>query len=206
MSLWVGINRGDRLVSMVSMDNSSKSSQAYVIEHFGKDHYAARDGFFEMRDTTVTLIRTAKERMVTLRNDMASPRPFGGWTQLQGTKGSYDASPGGHFIYLEGRSPEHTWEPLDKYKAEFEHPFWRREGEIAAKTAHEGGDYFVLREFYKALAENREPPIDVYDAATWSVILPLSGESMRKGNQALEIPDFTRGAWKTRKLTGFGIS
>ena len=62
-----------------------------------------------------------------------------------------------------------------------------------------------MREFYRAVMEDREPPIDVYDGATWSAILPLSGKSIRESNKALEMPDFTRGKWKTRKLTGFGI-
>ena len=205
MSLWMGINRGDRLASIVSMDNGTKSSQAYFVQNFGKEHYAAKAGFFQMRDTTVSLIRTAKERVIVLRNDMCSPRPAGSWAELQGTKGSYDDSPGGEVIYLEGRSPSHRWEPLAKYQSEFEHPFWRRDGELASKTGHGGGDYFVLREFFSALAEDREPPIDVYDAATWSAILPLSGQSLDQGNRSLEIPDFTKGAWKHRKLTGFGL-
>jgi len=205
MSLWMGINRGDRLVSIVSMDNGTKSSQAYIVENFGKEHYAAKAGFFKMRDTTVSLIRTAKEKMIVLRNDMCSPRPAGSWAELQGTKGSYDDSPGGEVVYLEGRSPSHRWEPLAKYQGEFEHPFWRKEGELASKAEHGGGDYFVLREFFSALAEDREPPIDVYDAVAWSAILPLSGDSMNKGNNPLEIPDFTKGAWKSRKMDKFGI-
>jgi hypothetical protein len=143
--------------------------------------------------------------MIVLRNDMCSPRPAGGWAELQGTKGSYDESPGGESVYLEGRSPSHRWEPLKQYQAEFEHPFWRKEGELASKTGHGGGDYFVLREFFSALIEDREPPIDVYDAATWSAVLPLSGESMNRGTKPLEIPDFTKGAWKTRKMDAFGI-
>jgi hypothetical protein len=191
---------------MVSMDNSTKSSQAYVVENFGKDHPAARQGFFKMRDTTVSLIRPSEERMIVLRNDMCSPRPAGGWAELQGTKGCYDNSPGGESVYLEGRSPTHRWESLDQYRAEFEHPFWKEDGELASKTGHGGGDHFVLREFFNALAENREPPIDVYDAATWSVVLPLSAESMNKGNRPMEFPDFTKGAWKTRKLERFGIN
>ncbi|MEW5977342.1 MAG: Gfo/Idh/MocA family oxidoreductase [Acidobacteriota bacterium] len=206
MSLWMGINRGDRLTSLVSMDNETKSSQAYVRENFGKDHRAAKPGFFRMRDTTVSLIRTAGERVIALRNDMCSPRPAGGWAELQGTKGSYDDSPGGEVVYLEGRSPSHRWEPLSKYQVEFEHPFWKEEGQLANNAGHGGGDYFVLREFFNALAENREPPIDVYDAATWSAILPLSGESLNQGSTLVEIPDFTKGAWKNRTMSGFGLN
>jgi hypothetical protein len=140
-----------------------------------------------------------------LRYDNGTPRPAGGWEQLQGTRGAYDGSPGGQLVYLHGRSGDHTWEPLEKYRSEFEHPFWTKQAAAAAKAGHGGGDYFVLREFYEALAEDREPAIDVYDAAAWSAVLPLSGNSIRAGNRGFDIPDFTRGRWKTRKLEHFGI-
>ncbi|MCC6862117.1 MAG: Gfo/Idh/MocA family oxidoreductase [Bryobacterales bacterium] len=205
VSLWMGINRGDRLASMVSMDNGTRGLQAYARERFGADHPAAREGFFAKRDTTITLLRTARERVIVLRYDNGTPRPAGGWEQLQGTRGAYDGSPGAQLVYLHGRSRDHAWEPLEKYRTEFEHPFWREQASAAARAGHGGGDYFVLREFYEALAEDREPAIDVYDAASWSAVLPLSGESIRAGNRSFEIPDFTRGRWKSRKLEHFGI-
>jgi predicted dehydrogenase len=205
VSLWMGINRGDRLATMVSMDTGNKNLQTYARDRFGPSHPAAQPGFFAKRDTTITLIRSENEKLIVLRYDSGSNRPAGGWEQLQGTRGAYDGSPGAELLYLEGRSPENRWEPLARYREEFEHPFWRSEGAQAQSSGHGGGDYFVLREFYRALAEDREPPIDVYDGAAWSAVLPLSGQSIREGNRTLAIPDFTRGQWKQRKLTGFGI-
>jgi hypothetical protein len=41
--------------------------------------------------------------------------------------------------------------------------------------------------------------MDVYDAAAWSSITPLSEWSIANGSAPIEIPDFTRGAWKTNK-------
>jgi hypothetical protein len=41
---------------------------------------------------------------------------------------------------------------------------------------------------------------DVYDAAEWSSIIPLSEQSVLKGSVPVTIPDFTRGLWK--KLHG----
>ncbi|ULT25574.1 hypothetical protein KUH03_00740 [Sphingobacterium sp. E70] len=38
--------------------------------------------------------------------------------------------------------------------------------------------------------------MDVYDAASWSVIGPLSEWSVANGSQPIEIPDFTNGLWK----------
>jgi hypothetical protein len=40
---------------------------------------------------------------------------------------------------------------------------------------------------------------DVYDAAAWSSTIPLSKESARNRSRTVDIPDFTRGAWKTNK-------
>jgi hypothetical protein len=42
-------------------------------------------------------------------------------------------------------------------------------------------------------------PIDVYDAAAWSSIMPLSATSIAAGSRAVDVPDFTGGRWKTRK-------
>ncbi|MBT4816572.1 MAG: hypothetical protein HON70_12770 [Lentisphaerae bacterium] len=63
---------------------------------------------------------------------------------------------------------------------------------------HGGSDYVMMYDFIKAV-KNRTPfPQDVYDAATWSVITPLSMASVARGGQVVDFPDFTQGAWKTR--------
>lgn len=38
---------------------------------------------------------------------------------------------------------------------------------------------------------------DVYDAASWSAIVPLSIQSSKQKSRQLNFPDFTRGHWKT---------
>ena len=59
-----------------------------------------------------------------------------------------------------------------------------------------GGDYFVLRDFVDMVRYDREPWIDVYDAATWSVIYHCSRLSIDRKGAAVEMPDFTGGRWK----------
>ena len=39
--------------------------------------------------------------------------------------------------------------------------------------------------------------IDVYDAATWSAITPLSEQSVANRSKSVDVPDFTSGSWKT---------
>ena len=38
--------------------------------------------------------------------------------------------------------------------------------------------------------------MDVYDAASWSVVTPLSEISVELGAVPVKFPDFTRGRWK----------
>ena len=41
--------------------------------------------------------------------------------------------------------------------------------------------------------------MDVYDMASWSVIIDTSALSDVNGGRPIDIPDFTRGAWRTAK-------
>ena len=56
-------------------------------------------------------------------------------------------------------------------------------------------DYLEFRTFFDCLANNKPMPINVYDAAAWMVITPLSEQSIMMGGAPQEIPDFTGGRW-----------
>jgi len=43
---------------------------------------------------------------------------------------------------------------------------------------------------------------DVYDAAAWSAISPLSCASVADRSNSKDVPDFTRGAWRTNQPLG----
>jgi hypothetical protein len=59
--------------------------------------------------------------------------------------------------------------------------------------------------FIESIKRKQPFPLDVYDLATWYAITPLSETSIAMGGQVQNIPDFTRGKWKTRKPL-FGLS
>jgi predicted dehydrogenase len=186
---WMGINRSDRLVSMVTMSSKSAATHEYAARRFGKDSAPGKVPFLN-GDTNNTLIRTKLGRLISVRYDVASPRPAGmGQYSLQGTRGAYSAAFGQNKVYIEGRSRPHEWDELEKYRPEHEHPYWAARGEAASKTGHGGGDYFVLTDFIRAIQTGRSP-IDVYDAATWSCIRPLSAVSLRNKSAPVEIPHF----------------
>jgi len=196
VATWLGINRGDRMESLVAFDTRQASLARYARERFGVESDAARIRF-HVGDSTSTLIRTAKGAVVDLRYDTCSARPHPSTTYytLQGLKASYDSRIDG--IWIEGRSKEYAWEPFGTYAKEYEPPVWKAFREKAKDSGHAGGDYLVVRAFVDALLEGRPAPIDVYDAAAWSAIIPLSAASIRAGGAPQEVPDFTRGPGRT---------
>ena len=72
-------------------------------------------------------------------------------------------------------------------------------GEKAKNFGHGGADYIELYRLIDSLRKGRLPDMDVYDAATWSVICDLSQRSVAKKSSPVDFPDFTRGAWKKRR-------
>jgi len=203
---WLGVNQqgGDELESLVTFGSKSRATAKYFHEHFGEQHPGADNEHWQTPDSTVTLIRTKKGMLIALKYDIQSARPqnMTHYT-LQGTTGSYLSSRHANedpLIWLEGRSPGGSpydkegktaeWESLWQYADEWEHPRWKNLSEIAAKSGHGGGDFFVLDEFFTAIIEKRKPAIDVYDAVTWSSVFPLSIQSMAAGGQSVPFVKF----------------
>ncbi|MCL4859440.1 MAG: Gfo/Idh/MocA family oxidoreductase [Caldilineaceae bacterium] len=199
---WLGINRGDRLVSTATWVSKACAAQLYARDHLGPDHPATEDRYWQLGDSATTLIQTAKGALIVLRMDSNSARPHNmTHYTLQGTQAAY-LSARHHkedpLIWIDGRSPgaspgDAEWESLWNYSDEYEHPDWREWRAVAQKAGHGGGDFFVLRDFVQAIETGSPPPIDVYDAVTWSVIMPLSAQSVAQGGAPVAVPDFRRG-------------
>jgi len=196
---YLNIDRGDRFTHLVSMSSRALGLNYWIRDKFGPQHPNARRKF-ALGDINSTLIRTHNGCTVTLYYDTQAPRPYDLGFRVQGTKGIYQMARDS--IYVEGLSPQEKWEPLEKYRARYEHPLWRKLGEAAQNHGHGGSDYLTLYQFVKAVRDKTPPEQDVYDAATWSVISPLSEKSVATGSQPMEFPDFTRGKWKTRQPVG----
>ena len=100
-------------------------------------------------------------------------------------------------IYLEDESPStHRWDSFDNYREKYDHPLWKKYGKTAVDSGHDGCDYFIVRAFVEAVKRGKNLPMDVYEAVSMSVIVPLSEQSISMGNSAVEFPDFTREKWK----------
>ena len=202
---WLGAIHGgaDRLVSTASWSTPSKSMQIYAKNLLGPDQSNANPNVWTGSDSTTTVVQTEKGALAVLRRDSGSLRPHNMFHfELQGTKAAYLS--GRHeeedpLIWIDGqshgRSPgDAKWEPFFTYSERYEHPRWQKWGELARQTAHGGGDFFILDDFITAIQNGTRPGVDVYDAVTWSSIMPLSIESIARGGIPLEIPNFARGA------------
>ena len=82
------------------------------------------------------------------------------------------------------------WQPLWDLRDKYDHLYWKTLGEEAIKAGHGGGDFFVMYDFARAVTGEIEPPIDVYDAVTWSSIFPISIENVKRNGEPIDIPYF----------------
>ena len=57
----------------------------------------------------------------------------------------------------------------------------------------------AVGQFLDAVHRGGPSPVDVYDAATWSAVIPLSAQSLAQGGSEVPFPDFTQGKWESRK-------
>jgi predicted dehydrogenase len=200
---WLGINRTDRIVKTATFVSKQKSLNEYIEYRFGSEHQALQAGYWAHGDTVTTVIETESGALVTLRFDGDSYRPhnMAGYS-LQGSKGAYlsgrhDGEDG--LIWLKGFGKEDEygqaaeWDSLSAYYNGYEHPKWREFMQHAKQTGHSGGDFFVIKDFIDAIHNGTRPPIDVYDAVTWSSIVPISAESVRRGGIPVDVPDFRKG-------------
>jgi Oxidoreductase family, NAD-binding Rossmann fold len=200
---WLNINRGNRFTRLTSMATKPLGLHKYVVDKGGANHPNARVNF-KLGDVVTTMIQCANGENIMLIHDTNSPRPYSLGFRAQGTQGLWMDD--NDSIYLEGVSPKaHTAEPFQTYQDKYDHPQWKQHGTAAENAGHGGIDFFVLRAFIESVKQRVAPPIDVYDAAVWSAISPLSEQSIAGGSVPVEIPDFTRGKWQTNKPV-FGLN
>jgi len=197
---YMNINRGDRFDYLVSMSSKSRGLQLYAKEQFGPESKFAKQDY-SLGDVNVSLIRTVNGKTIYLAHNCNNPRPYSRLNMIQGTKGIFRGYP--DRIYLEGRSPQpHTWQEAENYFAEYEHPLWKELADEAAGAGHGGMDYMELYRLIKCLREGIQPDMDVYDAASWSVVSELTERSVANKSEPVDFPDYTRGKWKSKKPLG----
>lgn len=195
VSQCLDINRGDRFDYLVSMSSKSMGLNLYAAKRFGPESPQARQKYV-LGDVNVSLIHTLKGKIITLYHDTSSPRPYSRIHIVQGTKGIFEKYP--DRVYIEGRSPNDDWEELENYQ-EFDHPVWKELEEKSKGAGHGGMDFIEDFRLIEALRSGRPLDLDVYDAASWSVVSALSERSVARKGKPVDFPDFTRGMWRNSR-------
>ncbi len=211
---YINLNRGNRMLSLVSMSSKAAGMHAWLQEHRPDEPIAKMP--FNQGDIVTTMIKCANGETLLLTNDCTLPRPYSRGGRIQGTKGLWLEA--NRSIYIEGgltdpADPEsepiqpHKWTPANKWIQAYKHPLWVEYEEFTQRgghggvnyDGHGGMDYLVLRAFVEAVQDNKPFPIDVYDAASWLCITALSEQSIAMGSMPVPVPDFTDGKWIYRK-------
>ena len=191
---YLSINRGDRFDRLVSFSSPAAGLADYAANKLPADH-PRRTMKFACGDLNTSIVKTARGRTVLVQHDTSKRGLFAGYPSR---------------IYLEGRSAKaDEWETdLARYYAEFDHPLWKKVAGVAAKLppgsagGHGGMDFVMRWRIMQCLREGLPLDQDVYDAAAWSAIGPLSERSVAQDGASLTVPDFTRGAWQTTAPLG----
>lgn len=195
----LNINRGNRMVSLVSVASKSAGLKEYSLTDKNPDpSLAGMD--FKQGDIVSTIITCAGGETITLTLDTTLPKYYSREFTVRGTKGLANAE--AQMIAIEGECDTHKyWENcknLDKYD-DYVPDVWKTITKEALEAGHGGMDFIEFKEFFKAVNEGGEMPIDVYDAAAWMSISTLSEASIATGGAPQIIPDFTSGKWVCRE-------
>lgn len=198
VAMMANINRGNRFLYLTATASKARGLHNYIVGHpkGGPNHPNAAVGF-NLGDIVTTIIKTSNGETVLLSHDTGLPRPYSLGFRVQGTKGIWmDVNKS---LLIEGQTKPHAWEEAQSWLDKYDHPLWRRYGADAKAAGHGGMDFFVFHHFVECVKRNIAPQIDVYDAATWLAITPLSEASIATGSSPQAFPDFTRGRWTERK-------
>ena len=198
IAMMADINRGNRFISLSSFDTKARGLHNYIVKKGGENHPNAKINF-KLGDIITTHIKCANGETILLQHDTNLPRPYSLGFRVQGTNGLWmDVN---NSVYVEGVSKEHQWDNASTWLQKYDHPLWKRWTADAEGAGHGGMDFFVIHAFIESVKRKVSTPMDVYDAAAWSAITPLSERSIELGNATVEFPDFTSGKWMTRKNT-----
>ncbi len=198
----MNINRGDRFDYLTCIATNQVGMSLYAKTKYPDCKW--RNGLNpKCGDMSTTVMHTVNGKTVMVQHDVTSPRPYSRINLLSGTKGCLNDYP--FRIALEEKPGEgaHGWFDAKKtaeIREKYRHPLWKVAGELAKKMGGHGGMDFLMDLRLCYCLQNGLPlDMDVYDLATSCSVCELSEKSALNRGNSVDVPDFTRGAWKTNK-------
>ena len=194
------INNGNRFLSLSSFSSGAQGLHDYIAEKRGMDDPLARVKFAQ-GDVVTTVLTCAGGETVTLTLNTTLPHAYSRRFEVHGTKGMYLEDNDSLFLdsCAAHRENEWDWRPqwgnAAQYEAQYLHPLWK---DGVGADMHGGIDHLIFAAFLESVRTGAHPSIDVYDAATYMCITPLSENSIACGGAPQPFPDFTDGRWTMR--------
>ena len=200
------INRGDRFDFLVSVDTKQAG-----FEEVGKGLHADdpwRSGLkVKMGDMNTTIIKTVMGRTIMVQHDVGTARPYSRLNLIQGTRGVLQDYPLRIAIEESLGKGAHAFDEkkTQELRQKYKHPLWKTRDEIAKRmpvTGHGGMDFLMVLRLSYCLQNGLPLDMNVYDLASWCCLCELTEKSADNRGRSMDIPDFTRGGWKTAPKLG----
>lgn len=199
------INRGNKMNRLLSTATKASGIEAYITNR--KETFEDKDLIgkkFMQADIVNTVIECENGETITLTLDTCLPRSYSREFEIRGTKGMY--SEDFNSVFIDGDKEYWTTEDYinnsgnntKQFEEKYASEYWKNITQEEIDAGHGGMDVYCFKTFFNCLKKDEPMPVDVYDAAAWMAITPLSEISLKNNNCWVEIPDFTNGLWKTR--------
>jgi hypothetical protein len=206
---YLGVGRGDQFKYIVSASSPEQSLTEYRDEHQPNGGRHANEKYI-CGDVNTSLLKTELGRTILLQHTVVSPRPYSRINALYGTAATFFDYPArlaidhpkNYGLDAEGSEDWLGDKDLQTMREKFTHPLWKKLAERARGGGHGGMDYVMNWRLLDCLRQGITPDSVVYDAAAWSSMIELSVRSVATGSAPVNVPDFTRGLWKTMKPLG----
>jgi predicted dehydrogenase len=154
------------------------------------------DPEIDQPDMQVALMRTSKGTLLRMAASFAQPHPDGNWHwyQVTGTGGRVEWSRGVHDrpkMWLAGE------QMADLANADWSYA--RADAPPEARgSGHGDADYYTHVAFRDSVLASRQPEFDVYQAMDTAAPAVVAAESIARGSDLLEVPDFRPHAGRRR--------
>lgn len=179
VALAMGIHRRDRMKSIVSVSS----------------HMVGDESFRGTMNSSI--ITTEQGRTILLQHCIALPRPYSRSFMLSGTEGYAQKYPQPVMAFAEDSEHLIVGDECRAMVEQYRHPFVAEYEERGRELCGRRWiDYVMDSRLIYCLRNGLPLDMDVYDAAEWSSLVELTERSAATGGAPVEIPDFTRGAWR----------
>lgn len=202
----MNINRGDKMDYLVSV-----STNDFTLNELARQAAAKDKDFLPFVNNpfrgnlNTTTIRTNQGKTILLQHDVSTPRPYSRIHQVSGTKAIAVKYPEPARIAI-GHDDWISEAAMKQLEQKYTLPIVMRLGEMAKQVGGHGGmDFLMDWRLIDCLRNGLPMDHDVYDAALWNAISPLSEWSVAHRSNSIDVPDFTRGSWKKNSPVNMSI-